>query len=127
MFLYIVIKLCSTNYFNFWNHPKIMSDGRELVDYGIDVMGIDVEKWIALQAVHGIVHRAFNKMKYTWFGVGYLSNMYFKFIANHPTYQTYMNGVGQTGGDLSFGQRCNTVGKLAVGDADGNPMKMSGW
>ena len=66
-------------------------------------------------------------MKYTWFGVGYLSNMYFKFIANHPTYQTYMNGVGQTGGDLSFGQRCNTVGKLAVGDADGNPMKMSGW
>ena len=62
-----------------------MSDGRELVDYGIDVMGIDVEKWIALQAVHGIVHRAFNKMKYTWFGVGYLSNMYFKFMANHPS------------------------------------------
>ena len=99
-----------------------MSDGRELVDYGKDVMGIDVEKWIALQAVHGIVHRAFNKMKYTWFGVGYLSNMYFKFIANHPTYKTH-----EFGGDLSFGQRCDTVGKLAVGDPDGKPIKMSGW
>ena len=50
----------------------------------------------ALQAVHGAVHSSDVGVKYTWFGPGYISNMYYKWIANHPTYRF------NQGGDLSF-------------------------
>ena len=100
-----------------------MSDGNELVDYGHKVMNVDVENWMALQAVHGVIHRAFNKMKYTWFGVGYISNMYFKMIANHAIYR-----MGKLGGDLTFkGSPCKSVVYNAVGDAEGNPVNNTGW
>ena len=41
----------------------------------------------APQAIHGVVHAANIGVKYTWFGPGYLSNMFFKMIANKPTYR----------------------------------------
>ena len=54
--------------------------------------------WTALQAIHGVVHSAEPALStvYTWFGVGYLSNMYFKWITDKPRYRN------DHGGDLSF-------------------------
>ena len=90
---------------------------------------MDAEYWTALQAVHGAVHTAHIGVKYTWFGSGYISNVYFKVIANHPTY--YYN----KGGDLAFlsctsatGDANETLVKpVAFGDSDGNPVAQTGW
>merc|ERR550539_411044 len=77
---------------------------KNIIDFGKNQMNVDVDKWIALQAIHGVVHKANIGEKYTWFGIGYLSNMYFKFIANHPTYTLVK------GGDLGF-TSCISGGK----------------
>ena len=95
-------------------------------------MNVDVDKWIALQAIHGVVHKANIGEKYTWFGIGYLSNMYFKFIANHPTYTLVK------GGDLVFTSCINQnkesetgnaipVQSVAYGDVNGNPTANTAW
>ena len=55
-----------------------MSNGNYIVDYGKNFMNVDADKWMALQAIHGAVHAAKIGLKYTWFGPGYISNMYFK-------------------------------------------------
>ena len=49
------------------------------------MFGMDAEHFTALQDIHGAVHAARIRLKYTWFGSGYISNMYFKWIANKPT------------------------------------------
>ena len=74
----------------------MFGDAIHVIDYGKTQFGMDAEPWTALQAVHGVVHQAKIGVKYTWFGVGYLSNMYFKYIANKPR---YWNDLG---GDLAF-------------------------
>ena len=49
-------------------------------------------------AIHGSVHFPANLgVKYTWVGPGYLSNVYYKMIANRPMYRM------DRGGDMSFG------------------------
>ena len=53
------------------------------------------EHWLALQAIHGATHGVGMNIKYTWFGPGYISNVYFKRIANKPTYQIG-TGAGDT-------------------------------
>ena len=58
---------------------------------------MDTEHFMALQAVHGAVHAARIGLKYTWFGPGYISNVYFKMIAGTPTYLPFQNEY------LSFG------------------------
>ena len=75
-----------------------MGDGKHLVDFGRDVMNVDADKWMALQAIHGVVHSVSIGTKYTWFGSGYLGNTYFKLIANKPTYRQN----SYIAGDLSF-------------------------
>ena len=113
----------------FQNQPKLFGDGKHLVDYGKDVMNVDVDKWMALQAIHGAVHVGNIGLKYTWFGPGYVSNVYFKMIAN---YKTYKHIVG--GGDLSLttcvsgtpGVSLN-VKNIAYGDSEGNPINQTGW
>ena len=100
-----------------------------MVDYGKHVMNVDVDKWMALQAIHGAVHVGNIGLKYTWFGPGYVSNVYFKMIAN---YKTYKHIVG--GGDLSLttcvsgtpGVSLN-VQNIAYGDSEGNPINRTGW
>ena len=67
-------------------HPNPWGDGRHLVDYGREAFRMDPEHWMALQAIHGAVHGIGMKIKYTWFGPGYISNVYFKRLANKPTY-----------------------------------------
>ena len=100
-----------------------------MVDYGKDVMNVDVDKWMALQAIHGAVHVGNIGLKYTWFGPGYVSNVYFKMIANHKTYKHIVGG-----GDLSLttcvsgtpGVSLN-VQNIAYGDSEGNPINQTGW
>ena len=110
------------------NQPKLFSDGREIIDYGRNFFGMDTEHFMALQAVHGAVHAARIGLKYTWFGPGYISNVYFKMIAGTPMYLPMQNG-----GDLSF-MSCTTddgqkvpIRDKAVGDLDGNPVVRTGW
>ena len=78
------------------NHPKLYGDGKDLIDYGMSAFGMSPTHWSALQGIHGIVDFIFGPgTKYTWFGSGYISNTYFKQIANKPMYK------GERG-DLSF-------------------------
>merc|ERR1711935_1171882 len=132
------------------NHPELMGDGKHLVDFGRDIMNVDADKWMALQAIHGVIHSVSIGTKYTWFGSGYLGNTYFKLIANKPTYRQN----GYIAGDLSFTDclnsnqvecteatiksgKCdpdnpgdgNAIGikNFAVGDTLGNPIPMTGW
>ena len=75
----------------------------------------------ALQAVHGAVHSADVGVKYTWLGAGYISNMYYKWIANHATYDF------EHGGDLSFDADLGAnVEMVAYGDKEGKPRNQTG-
>ena len=86
----------------------------------------------------------FYRISTSLFSIFFLGNMYFKMIANHPTYK--QNNVG---GDLTLTSctkctdaevlqgKCNegdaTQGtslenrNIAVGDVDGKPIPMTGW
>ena len=75
----------------------------------------------ALQAIHSVIHKSNIGVKYTWFGSGYISNMYYKWLANHATYDF------EHGGDFSFdASNALNVHMVASGDADGNPRKQTG-
>ena len=109
-----------------------MSTAREIIDYGHNAFGMDSEHFAAIMAVHGAVHEAKHTgTKYTWFGPGYISNMYFKMLANKPMYM-----MPNRGGDLSFvecfeGKPQQSSGipnfNVAVGDTEGNPIPYIGW
>merc|ERR1711892_1541771 len=102
----------------------MFGDAKHILDFGRDVFSMDAVRWTALQAIHGVVHMPANLgIKYTWFGSGYLSNMYFKLIANHPSYRFV------EGGDLSFGSASEAANIFhsAVGDPEGNPVAQTGW
>ena len=99
------------------------------------------DHWMALQAIHGATHGVGMNIKYTWFGPGYISNVYFKRIANKPTYQIgtgasdtfYISLFLPGGGDLSFlacvgeGSSQTYVRNIAIGDQNGKPVAMTGW
>ena len=114
-------------YFFVQSQPKLFSDGRQIVDYGRNFFGMDSEHFMVLQAVHSAVHAANIGLKYTWFGSGYISNVYFKMIAGTPMYLPWQNGA-----DLSFmncfngGQKV-PIGDKAAGDLNGNPVVKTGW
>ena len=69
--------------------------------------------------MHGAVHSARVGLKYTWFGPGYISNMYYKWIANYKTFDF------EKGGDLSFNKGFN-VRRYAKGDNEGKPRNQTG-
>jgi len=110
-------------------HSLLLGNAKHAIDFAKETFGMDAERFAALQAIHGIVHNPANMgLKYTWFGSGYLSNMYFKMIGNKPRYRF------ERGGDLSFGEThnednkdCSNCFKTAIGDPDGNPVAYSGW
>ena len=116
----------------------MFGDAKHVVDFGRTQFGIDPVRWTALQGIHGVVHNPANfGAKYTWFGPGYLSNMYFKMIANKPRYRF------DVGGDLSFGwvyftipltspccssaNAADNIFHTAVGDPEGKPVAQNGW
>merc|ERR1719468_814099 len=100
--------------------PLLFGDSKHVIDFGMTEFGMDAEHWTALQAIHGATHQAKIGLKYTWFGPGYISNMYFKMISNKPTYRF------EGGGDLSMGKGEN-IWQTAQGDQDGNPIAQTGW
>ena len=100
--------------------PLLLGDAKHSTDFFLTEFGMSAEHSQALQAVHGAVHSAAVGLKYTWFGSGYISNMYYKWIANHPTYD--FGG----GGDLSFSRGKNVIMR-AKGDAEGKPRNQTGW
>ena len=76
--------------------------------------------------------------KYTWFGSGYLSNTYFKQIANKPMYSDRNRGGDQTftdcddfksDFDVKRGQfpLWYTYANWSTGDLNGNPIANNGW
>jgi len=105
------------------NQPRLMSTGHQIIDYGRDFFNMDAEHFAALMAVHGATHRAAIGLKYTWFGAGYISNMYFKQLANKPLYK-----MGK-GGDLSFSEDDVDfpIYNVAIGDVNGEPQAYTGW
>ena len=100
--------------------PLLLGDANHAADFFLNEFGMSAEHSQALQAVHGAVHIAEIGVKYTWFGPGYISNMYYKWIANHATYDF------ENGGDLSF-QRGKNMIMRAKGDAEGKPRNQTGW
>ena len=92
------------------------------------MFGMDSQHWMALQAIHGVVHSANVGLKYTWFGPGYISNVYFKMISGKKTYLP-----NQHGGDLSFTSCSHGKGapipihEVAYGDKKGDPVVQTGW
>jgi len=102
----------------------MFGDARHLIDFGRTSFNMEALHWTAVQAIHGVVHSPKNLgVKYTWFGSGYLSNMYFKVLANKPRYRF------DDGGDLTFGERKNksNIINAANGDPEGRPVAQSGW
>jgi len=102
----------------------MFGDAKHVLDFGKTVFGMDSTQWTALQAIHGVVHAPANLgVKYTWFGPGYLSNVYFKMIANKPRYKF------DEGGDLSFGgaNGGDNIFASAIGDPEGKPVAQNGW
>ena len=79
-------------------HSKLFAEANSIVDLGKSEFNLNPAPWLALMAIHGAVHfpNSFG-VKYTWFGPGYLSNVYWKMIANHPLYQNEFMG------DLAMG------------------------
>jgi len=100
--------------------PRMFGDANHATDFFKNEFMMGAEHSVAIQAVHGATHTAHIGVKYTWFGSGYISNMFYKMIANKPTYRF------QRGGDLSFGAGLN-IWRTAQGDKDGQPVAMTGW
>ena len=100
--------------------PLMLGDAVHTTDFFLSEFGMSPEHSQALQAVHGAVHAALIGTKYTWFGPGYISSMYYKWIANQAIYDF------EQGGDLSFKRGKNVIMR-AKGDADGNPRNQTGW
>jgi len=105
------------------SQPRLMSTGNQIIDYGRNFFNMDAEHFAALMGIHGAVHAANIGVKYTWSGPGYISNVYFKQLANKPLYK-----MGN-GGDLSFTALESPIPNynVAVGDVKGNPIAYTGW
>ena len=74
----------------------MFGDANHATDFFRNEFMMGAEHSVAIQAVHGATHTAHIGVKYTWFGSGYISNMFYKMIANKPTFRF------QRGGDLRW-------------------------
>ena len=127
--------------------PRMFGDANHATDFFKNEFMMGAEHSVAIQAVHGATHTAHIGVKYTWFGSGYISNMFYKMIANKPTYRF------QRGGDLRWGPRSFNVSpnpdlhknifnfhdnifsfgaglniwRTAQGDKEGQPVAQTGW
>ena len=93
--------------------PLLLGDANHATDFFLTEFNMSAEHSQALQAVHGAVHNADGiGTKYTWFGAGYISNMYYKWIANHATYDNTGGGdlrkalISKTGCSLCDDKLC---------------------
>ena len=75
----------------------MFGDAKHVIDFGKSEFGMDTVRWVALMAIHGAVHFPANLgVKYTWVGPGYLSNVYYKMIANKPMYRNDRGELAQS-------------------------------
>ena len=112
------------------NADEILSDAKNQLDLSATDM-------IALTSIHGMIH-PFSKgsigTKYAWLGSGpHLSNIYYKMLANRPTYDVGGIAPGldmrsdqkdkEDGGTLEKG---HNLFPYSVGDKDGKPVAIWG-
>jgi len=101
------------------NHDNPWGHGDNVISNFNRDFGMTAEETIALMAAHGIqgrVHNKFLATKYAWIGTPYLSNMFFKQMAEKPMY-----GLDP---DVDGFERLNVV---LPGDKDGNPVDNYGY
>ena len=105
------------------NHFNPHSNGPELLEDLKAKIGMSAEDFLATAfPIHAMIsNNVFESFsvgtKYEYFSSGlYLTNMFFKFLANRPTFTTLRNPVGTPHFELT-----------ATGDEDGNPISMWGF
>ena len=77
----------------------MFGDANHATDFFKREFMMGAEHSVAIQAVHGATHTAHIGVKYTWFGSGYISNMFYKMIATSPP-------IGSRGEATSGGRQC---------------------
>ena len=107
------------------SHLNPHANADEIVTGVKDNLGMSARDLIALTSIHGMVHPFGHGVigtKYTWVGSGpYLSNMYYKFLANRATYY-WTRGFDMKSEDQVVHHNLVTV---VVGDEHGKPVNMT--
>ena len=107
-------------------HSNPHANADEILNDVKESMNMSATDLIALTAIHGMIHPFQDGSigtKYTWMGSGpNLSNMYYKILANRPTYDMR----GSTGFDMMSSNPNGNLLPFSVGDKNGNPVSMWG-
>ena len=104
-----------------------LNDAEQVVDLMKRDFNMSARHFIALSGIHSAASRLQGSSigtKYVWFSTPYLSNMYYKMIANRPTYKA------DRGGDIMFvdgGQDGPTFFPNSFGTTEGKPIASRGW
>jgi len=108
------------------SHPSL-NDAEQVVNLMKRDFNMTARHFIALSGIHSTASRLQQHTlgtKYVWFSASYLSNMYYKMIANRPTYEA------DRGGDIAFVDNSEngfTFFPNSFGDSAGNPIASRGW
>ena len=108
------------------NHVNPHGNADEVVADVKNHLGMSAKDLTALSAIHGMIHpfgHGSIGTKYNWLGSSaYLSNMYYKMLANRPTYDVR----GATGFDMKahFDSTSHNLFPYSIGDANGKPVAM---
>ena len=105
------------------NQALNFGTAENVLEYMKEEFKMPAREFIALSAIHGQAggHGHTLGTKYVWFGSSYLGNMYFKMIANKPTY------IFEHGGSPAFMAGNTTYFSTSVGDVNGNPLPTHDW
>ena len=111
------------------NHSNPHAHIKTILEDVKDALGMSARDLIALTSIHGLVF-PFGKgsigTKYSWVGSGAaLSNMYYKLLANKPTYLAQPGDISGGMPMLKGAGRANVL-PVAIGDKDGNPVAHTG-
>ena len=106
------------------NHSNPHGNADEIVADVKNHLGMSAKDLTALTAIHGMInpfgHGSIGT-KYVWFGSSaYLSNMYYKMLANRPTYDVR----GSIGFDMKSNNGEHNLRPYSIGDANGKPVAM---
>ena len=109
------------------NHENPHENTGPLLDNVRKNLGMSARDFIALTSIHGLIHpfqQGSIGSKYNWFGSGpYLSNMYYKYLVNRPTYYWH-NGFDMRSSDPTPD---HNLYPYAVGDENGKPVSFWGF
>ena len=115
------------------NHSNPHANIGEILKDVNKALGMSARDLIALTSIHGLIFpfgQGSIGTKYSWFGSGAaLSNMYYKLLANRPTYLAQPGkGDNRVNGGMPMlkGRGSKNVIPVAIGDKDGNPVAHTG-